>query len=410
MEIFKNRYVLVLSLLAAILISAGIYAYASKSYVGNNNDNKKITDNKSESTKPNAQKTEQAQNNNPANRESQQPKTVSAPVKVKGVYLTGWTAGTKSKISHFIDLLNKTELNTLVIDVKDDEGRVTYKSGVPLAKEIGSSLKMVSDINALLKQLKDNKVHTIARIVVFKDPILAQKRPDTALKNKDGSLWRGRGSILWLNPSNTESWKYSIDLAKEAAQLGFDEIQFDYVRYPSEGKVKTIDYGEPEQTFDKRKAINSFLAEAKKELEPLGVPVSADVFGIITTDYGDVEKIGQDIEQVGLNIDYISPMVYPSHYALGQYGIKKPDLEPYNVVYKSLSTAKTRIDKIPNYKAKIRPYLQDFTATWLGSGNYKKYTAEDVKTQIKAAYDSGLDEWILWSASNKYDESAFKPE
>lgn len=331
-------------------------------------------------------------------------------VKVKGIYMTGWTAGYKTKFDSLLNLINKTELNAVVLDIKDDDGRVTYNSQVPLVKEIGSYAKMVPDITKTLKILHDNNIYVIGRIVTFKDPILASKKPELAIKTVTGAIWRDRKKAAWLNAYNPDSWQYDVDLAKEACQLGFDEIQFDYVRFPTDGKVKEIDFGKSSQGKPLTDAINNFLAYAKKEISPYGKPVAADVFGIITTNTGDVEKLGQDMASVGKDIDYLCPMVYPSHYALGQYNIKKPDLEPYNVVFKSISTAKQRIDQIPGYKAKLRPWLQDFTASWIGKGNYKKYTAEDVRAQIKAVYDSGVDEWILWNANNNYTPAALVNE
>ena len=408
MNFLKNRYILVLSILFVLIAAVSIFAYTSKNYNGNFFSNQNIK----KSPEPlKAKQNPQNQNTNPNGTQATPPKEKEIPeYKVKGIYITGWTAGRESALNHIINLVNNTELNTVVIDVKDDEGRVTYKSQVPLAIEIGSSVNMVRDMSTVMNKLKDNKIHTIARIVVFKDPILTAKRPDLAIKTINGQIWRDRTKAGWLNPYNKDSWNYSIDLAKEAAQLGFDEIQFDYVRFPTDGKVKLINYGKISEGVQKTTAINNFLAQSKKELAPLGVPVSADVFGIITTNKGDVEKIGQDLETVSKDIDYISPMVYPSHYGVGQYGISKPDLEPYKIVYKSLSTAKARLDKLPSNKAKIRPYLQDFTATWLGKGYYKKYSAQDIRAQIKATYDSGLEEWILWSAVNKYSEAALLPE
>lgn len=396
MNIFKNKYFLSTILLAAFII-AGIFVYTSRT---TNKSSQNNSTNKSTSIKP-IKKPSAGQSSTP---------TSIKDYKVKGVYLTGWSTGTQSTLNHFINLLNRTELNSLVIDVKDDKGQLSYKSELPLVKEVGSSVRMIADIKSTLQKLKDNKIHTIARIVVFKDPILSENKPELAIKTADGHLWRDRNHIGWLNPYNKDSWQYAIDIAKEASKLGFDEVQFDYVRFPTDGNIKNINYGESAKTTSKSEAINRFLAESKKQLSPLGIPVSADVFGIITTNKGDVEKIGQDLETICKDIDYISPMVYPSHYAYGQYEISKPDLEPYKVVYTSLATAKQRLDKLQGHKAKIRPYLQDFTAVWLHSGNYKKYTAEDIRSQIKATYDSGLDEWILWNASNKYSESAMLPE
>jgi len=396
----KKNYWIYILLAVLILVTAagiGIYSYSSFSLV----NNKKL---------PNPSK----QNNTIINQYNIQKSLEDEPkskaiqeYKVKGIYLTGWSAGNETKINHFINVLNNTELNTLVIDVKDDLGRISYKSDVPLAKEIGASnTVMIIDIQSLMKKLKSNKIHTIARIVSFKDPILAEKKPGFALKTMSGKIWRDKNSTAWLDPFNKNSWAYNIDIAKEAAKIGFDEIQFDYVRFPADGKVKELSYNKPGNTLDLTTPIDSFLSKAKSEMAQLGVPVSADIFGIVTTNIGDIEKIGQSLESVSKNVDFISPMVYPSHYGFGEYKVKKPDFEPYRIVYKSLSTANQRLKKVKENHAKIRPYLQDFSASWLGKGNYKKYTAEDVRAQIKAVYDSGLEEWILWNASNKYTEAA----
>lgn len=398
MKRFNLIYILLVILTAVIVTGVGLYSYSSFSLTKKDNNTKFNNMTKNQKDKNSPLKSDLKTN------------IVPADYKVKGIYLTGWSAGIESKINHFINLLSKTELNTLVIDVKDDLGRISYKSEVPLAKEIGAAnTVMIRDVKSLIKKLKSNNIHTIARIVVFKDPILAEKKPDLALKTTSGAIWHDRNNTAWLNPFNKDSWAYSIELAKEAVNLGFDEVQFDYVRFPADGKVKNLFYNKG-STPDLTKPINEFLAKAKLEIGQLGAPLSADIFGIVTTNIGDIEKIGQDLETLSKEPDYISPMVYPSHYGFGEYKIKRPDFEPYRVVYKSLSTANSRLKKLKGRHAKIRPYLQDFSAPWLGRGNYKKYTAEDVRAQIKAVYDSGLEEWILWNAGNKYSESALLAE
>jgi len=393
MKNIRSIYILLIVILTAFVVGLGIYSYSSFSIVKKSSE--QITPAKQSDT---AVKQD--------NKEKQIP-PVLPKYKVKGIYLTGWSAGNQAKINHFINLLSRTELNTLVIDVKDDLGRISYRSEVPLAKEIGASnTVMISDVRTLMKKLKESNIHTIARIVTFKDPILAEKKPDFSLKTTTGDIWRDRNKAAWLDPFNEDSWSYSIDLAKEAVKIGFDEVQFDYVRFPADGKVKNLSYNKSGSTLNLTIPINAFLAKAKSEMSQLGVPVSVDIFGIVTTNIGDIERIGQDLETIGKNSDYLSPMVYPSHYGFGEYKIAKPDFEPYKIVYKSLSTANERLNKIKENHANIRPYLQDFTASWLGRGNFKKYTAEDVKSQIKAVYDSGFEEWILWNAGNKYNESA----
>jgi len=330
-------------------------------------------------------------------------------VKAKALYLTGWTVGSEAKVNHYIELAKTTEINSYVIDIKDDDGYVGYESGIPAVREIGAWKKKYN-VDKVLKAFHDNNVHIIGRIVCFKDPVLSSKRQDLAVKNTSGGVWRDNHKLTWLNPYNKDSWPYIIEIAKEAVSKGFDEIQFDYVRFPNDGNKKAMNFGGT--NLQKHEAINEFLAYARKELP--GVILSADVFGIICESPADTEGIGQYLELVGKDIDYISPMAYPSHYAVGQIVNKvkfvKPDFEPYGVVFNSLIKAKDRISKVEGYKANVRTYLQDFTATWLGKGYYQSYGPEQVRQQIKAVYDAGYDEWILWDANNSYSEAALLKE
>lgn len=332
-------------------------------------------------------------------------KPAGEKVKVKALYLTGWTVGSMSKVNHYIELAKNTEINSYVIDIKDDDGYVGYESQIPEVRDIGAWMKKY-DVDKVLKAFHDNNVHIIGRLVCFKDPILPVKRPDLAIKTTNGTIWKDNSKKTWLNPYNKDNWLYLVKIAQEAVQKGFDEIQFDYVRFPSEGNKKAIDWGGTNK--QKYEAIDEFLAYAKKEMP--GVTISADVFGIICESPADTENIGQYLEMVGKDVDYISPMAYPSHYAAGQIVNKvlfqKPDLDPYNVVYNTLTKAKNRIKGTSDYKADVRPYLQDFTASWLHKGNYQEYGAEQVRQQIKAVYDAGYDQWILWDAANTYSESA----
>lgn len=331
-------------------------------------------------------------------------------VKVKGLYLTGWTMGSDANIKHYIELAKTTEINSYVIDIKDDDGLVGYESGIPAVRDIKAWEKKY-DVDKVIKGMHESNIHIIGRIVCFKDPVLSSKRLDLAIKNANGGLWRDNHGLTWLNPYNKDSWPYLVDIAKEAVKKGFDEIQFDYIRFANDGNKKLMDFG---NTGGKQKyeAIDEFLAYARKELP--GVILSADVFGIICESPADTEGIGQNLEYVGKDVDYLSPMAYPSHYAVGQIVNKvkfvKPDLEPYGVVYNTLAKAKDRVSKVQGYKANMRPYLQDFTASWLGKGYYQSYGPDQVRQQIKAVYDAGYDEWILWDANNKYSESALQKE
>jgi hypothetical protein len=332
---------------------------------------------------------------------------------VRGIYLTGNSAGLESRFNHLVDLINSTELNAMVIDILDDNGEVSYKSDVPLVREIGADKSpKIKDIHKVIDTLNKNNIYPIARIVTFKDNVLATKHPELAIKSQDGSVWRDYKKTAWLNPYNKDSWEYPISVAEEAIDMGFKEIQFDYVRFPTDGNRKLINYGPNSQGKTMTDAISGFLAYARERLNKKGAVVSADIYGLVTTVKDDM-GIGQHLENVAASVDVMSPMVYPSHYAYGSYGIKYPDLEPYKTVFKSLSTAVQRIGAMQDTvtKAKIRPWLQDFTGAWLRPKTaYKHYTEADVRAQIKAAYDSGLKEWILWNATNKYTESALEKQ
>jgi hypothetical protein len=330
-------------------------------------------------------------------------------VKVKALYLTGWVVGDPKRVEHYINLAKTTEINSYVIDIKDDDGYVGYESQIPEVREL-NAWKLKYDADKVLKAFHDNDVHIIGRLVCFKDPVLSTKKPELAVKTSSGGLWRDNFELTWLDPYKRESWPYLIEIAKEAVNKGFDEIQFDYVRFPNDGDKKAMKLASSD--LKKYEVVNEFLAYAKKELP--GVIISADVFGIICESPEDVNDIGQYLELIGKDVEYISPMVYPSHYALGQVvngvNFPKPDLDPYGVVYNSLVKAVDRISTVDGYKAKIRPYIQDFTASWLRKGNYQQYGAEQVRQQIKAVYDAGLEEWIVWDANNRYSEDAFIKE
>lgn len=338
------------------------------------------------------------------------------PVKVKALYLSGGIAA--KNIDHYINLANKTELNSLVIDIKEN-GIINYESQIPLAQEL-SLYKKVYNAEELLKKCHDNDIYVIGRIVVFRDNGLSNKKPEYAIKKPNGNIWKEGKMGSWTNPYIKEVIDYNIDIAKEAVELGFDEIQFDYVRFPTTSS-KEVTYGENQPS--KAETIGGFLKKAAEEIKKVkDVPVSADIFGIVIESDRDGKAIGQLFDEIGMNIDYISPMIYPSHYANASNGMfgngvgqaingvlfTAPDLEPYNVIYQALLKAKSRISQVPGYKAKMRPYLQDFTIK-MKEGYYQEYGAKQVREQIQAVYDAGYEEWILWDGSNTYSESVFLP-
>ncbi len=337
------------------------------------------------------------------------------PVKVKAVYVTGTVAGSK-RLDEFIELVNSTELNSLVIDIKEG-GMVNYDSQVPLVKELGLSKKNFN-VEEVLKKCHENNIHVVGRIVVFRDNGLATKKNALAIKRVNGSIWTEGKQGAWTNPYREEVQDYNIDIAKEAVELGFDEIQFDYVRFPT-AKAKEVSYGE--NVPEKSEVISGFLKKASEAIKKVkDVPVSADVFGIVVESDRDGNAIGQKFDLLGEHIDYISPMIYPSHYANDSKGtmgngvgqsvngvlFTAPDLKPYDVIYQSLLKTKQRISESAAFTAQVRPYLQDFTASYLPDGYWQTYGKKQVRDQIQAVYDAGYEEWILWSGKNIYTKDA----
>jgi hypothetical protein len=331
------------------------------------------------------------------------------PVQAKGIYLTGWSAG-NSNFSKLLRLVDETELNTMVIDMKEDEGRVTYQSGVPLVEQIkADGTTFIQDIDQLIQTLNDHHVYPIARIVCFKDPYLAGKKREWAMHRKDGSIWSDSKGVVWIDPYRKEVWDYNISIAKEAAKKGFKEIQFDYVRFPDNGKRVDQEVAFYRQNGKpKQQVIADFLAYAKKELAPYNVYVSADVFGLVPSVTDDM-GIGQKWELITPTVDIISPMMYPSHYANGTYGLAVPDARPYETIVNGLKDAQNKdavLRANQTATAIIRPWYQDFTARWVKG--HIPYGPAEVQAQIRAGRERGVDQYLIWDAGNSYSEGAWR--
>ncbi len=320
------------------------------------------------------------------------------PKEIKGIYATGWMAGSAKWFPRLVQFINETEVNALVVDVKDDTGTLSYTSQVELVKEIKAIEIKINDPKAMIETLQKNQIFPIARIVVFKDPFLAKKKPEWAVKDINGGLWKDRKGLHWVDPYNKELWDYIISIAEEAIAIGFQEIQFDYVRFTSDGDIKRCVY--PFNNGERREdVIQNFLKYARAKLQPYQVPVSADIFGL-TTSVPDDQGIGQQYEKIINNVDIVCPMVYPSHYAHGTFGLKNPNQQPYETVLKGVSDAKKRLDEAGNTSTIIRPWLQDFNL-----GHH--YGRNEIKAQIKAVEDAGLKEWIFWNPSCRYDKEKY---
>jgi len=323
------------------------------------------------------------------------------PLVVKAIYLTSDALAKDATFKALLALIDRTELNALVIDIKDEDGQLLYNSQIPLARAIGA-VHPAYDLGARLKTLREHNVYAIARVVCMLDPTLAKAKPEWAVRNSTtGGIWKNSAGIAWTNAMRPEVWRYTADIALEAAEMGFDEVQFDYVRFPSDGDMDAIDLGAPDNSATRSKAIHDLLKLAHDALSQRGVALAADIFGIALWDPRD-NGIGQQLEQIALVVDYICPMVYPSHFAPGSLGYGRPNDHPYEVILESLINGDKRI---VGAKAKFRPWLQDFT---YGPGI--AYGPNEVRAQIKATYDFGATGWLLWNASNTFTEAALLPE
>ncbi|WP_169082046.1 putative glycoside hydrolase [Paenibacillus sp. PL91] len=319
---------------------------------------------------------------------------------IKGIYVTAHSAG-GARMETLLKLLDDTDLNSMVIDIKDDNGYITYPTTTPELQEVGASKKYIRDIDQMMITLKQHKIYPIARIVVFKDTVLARKQPELSFLHQDGTIWKNGRGESFVNPYRKEVWDYNIAVAKEAARLGFKEIQFDYVRFPEgfEKKAASLTFSKTEQS--RVDAVAGFVKYAREQLEPLGVRVSVDIFGYAAS-VPAAEGIGQDFVKISNDVHVISPMIYPSHYSTGWFKQKDPDRSPYETIKGAMLDTHKKLDPIVELKPIIRPWIQDFTASWLGSGHFIKYGKTEVEAQIKALHDTGVKEYLLWNAGNKY--------
>ncbi|MCM3069396.1 putative glycoside hydrolase [Staphylococcus warneri] len=336
---------------------------------------------------------------------------------VKGIYVTS-NSTQGDKIDQLIKYVKDAKLNAMVIDVKDDEGNVTMKFNTG-NKLIDKNTMDIADAKPLLKKLKDNDIYPIARIVTFKDTKLAKEHPEWSYKEKDGSVWQNGKGDSFVNPFVKDVWKYNVSISKEAAKAGFQDIQYDYVRFPEgfENEADQLDYDKGDYKNSKLSkgdqrvdAVTSYLEYARKELKPYNVKISADVFGYSAL-VKNAPGIGQSFPKISKNVDAISSMIYPSHWSPGDFGLEAPDTEPYKTVNRYIQKENNILDSLGKQKPISRPWIQDFTASYLGEGNYKEYDAKTLSDQVQALKDNGVNEFLLWNAGNDYTKGAnFNPE
>ncbi|MDO8601624.1 MAG: putative glycoside hydrolase [bacterium] len=382
--------------------------------------------------------------------EKQQP-LASKPDIVKAVYVTGYAAGSASKMAHINDILDTTEINAVVLDVKDYTGMVSYEPDVEEVKKYGAFEKRIPKINTLIKSFHDRGVYVIGRIAVFQDQVLVKARPELALQSSStGEVWRDYKKVAWLDTGSREVWDYNIAIAQDALDRGFDEVNFDYIRFASDGNLKDIRYPFFDESTLKHTTLKKFFEYVREKLA--SARLSADLFGLVTETY-DGMGIGQVLEDSFMPFDYAAPMTYPSHYASGYRGFAKPATRPYEVMKFAMDAALSRLttfnlqlqaaaqaaasssasssEKLKanslqlTARSRFRPWIQDFD---LGAD----YTAGMVRAQIQAIYDAGcsatvnasgtiasvrtspcseyIDGFMVWNPSNVYTKEAFLKE
>ena len=318
---------------------------------------------------------------------------------VRGIHLTCWGAGSSKSRREIIRKISQSVVNTVVGAVKEPDGKV-YLPGVKKAAAFGSYEAAIPDPEGMVNDFKAADLYTVARIVVFKDKIAPARRKDLAVKTPEGDLWRSYNGATWTDPYNRDVWDYNLEVAVRAAKAGFDEIQFDYIRYPSEGDTARCRYSKPHNLKSAIANLGEFLRYAREKLKPYNVKISADVFGLTTTVKAGM-GIGQDIGVLAENADYVYPMMYPSHYYPGEYGLQNPNAQPYKVINQGLKDAYA---KLGIHYSKIRPYLQDFS---LGRPHYGPV---EVRAQMMALRRNMLESWVLWNPSNRYSWQALTPQ
>jgi hypothetical protein len=315
---------------------------------------------------------------------------------VRALYVNRFAAQSTKRMRQLIKMADETEINALVIDMKDEFGLNFKTSNAEWARNAGTA-GTVRDLRGLLDTLRAHKILPIARLVVFKDSVTARVHPDWTMRRQDNSIWRDKQGLAWVNPYNRELWKYNIGLGEELAKMGFGEIQFDYIRFPE--PYPSL----PKQVFpgsngvSKPDVLAAFLKEANSRYDKLGVRTTADIFGLVTTVNGALE-VGQWWEKISPTVDVVLPMVYPSHYPRGSLGVAVPNADPYRIINLAITRARDRDRKLGiSSPEHVRPWLQAFS---LGK---PPYGPSEIEAQKKGVYDSGYDGWVMWSPGSKYE-------
>lgn len=331
------------------------------------------------------------------------------PKEVRGVYLPAYVVGKAERFDPIFENIKNSSINTIVVDVKDEIGRITFNMDAEVVKEFKTIEPQIKDIKSFIDLCHENDIYVIARVATFLDNFATKKFSSLAIKTKKGKNYKDNTGYYWLNPYNEKVQDYILDIGKGCAKAGFDEVQYDYFRFSADSGMRNVVFNE-EETKGKSKIeiITEIAQRITQELIPLNIYVSIDVFGAIMNSYRDQNSIGQEYQTLLKYVDYLCPMLYPSHYANTTFGLKVPDKEPYETILSAIKTSDTVIEKTfdsASHYGKIRPWLQAFTANYLP--DYITYDVKEYKEQIKAVEDAGLKEWLFWHPSGNYKWEAF---
>ncbi len=319
------------------------------------------------------------------------------PITVKALYLSFWGANINSKtLKKIMKIIDEEKINSLVIDVKTEYGITSYKTSFAQANKYGSAnQRTIKDIKKFMNFMKSKNIYTIARIVTFKDELQASNNPEYAIKNAKGEIWRNHDNMAWVDPYDKRSHEYTIAIAEDAAKVGFDEINFDYIRFPAKTNLR---FSKKNTQENRIKAIGDFLSLAQDRLRKYGTFISVDTYGNICWSNDDT-GIGQTVKSLAKNADYLSPMLYPSGFARGSFGRKHPANSPYIVIHRSIDNIMDEIDS-----KRVRPWLQHFRDYTSSKRQYRKF---EINEQIRATQDVNTSGWMMWSPSSKYYSNYF---
>lgn len=321
------------------------------------------------------------------------------PDRVRAIYMSSWVGGTKGFRSKLISFMKESDINAVVLDIKDYSGVVAFSVSDEHVNRYDTDSRRISDIKDLLKELHENEIYVIGRLTMFQDPLLSEKAPHLAFKRKDnGAVWKDKKGLAFINPKKTEALEYFADIAEYSYNIGFDEINFDYIRYPSDGNISNLDYDllPDEKRTDIMKQVYAYLDERLRSKQ---IPISADLFGMTTVNTDDL-SIGQYLEDALVHFDYVAPMVYPSHYPNGFRGYGNPAAYPYEIVYDAMKNAVRRAEALGLSGDNLRTWIQDFD---MGA----TYDTAKIHAQIQASYDVGVDSYMVWDPRNIYTKQAY---